>query len=169
MGRIQNTPEGLLDLLGSKVGGRYPDVISDSAVPTVSLNGLLRGRRIATAVANSLTSAVNDSAELTVPEGEVWEVFAIDSIVSATAAAQLTNIRIQLENLANSADPQEIIIVANHVAPVGSAAVHAMAGTTIYDEPLVLPAGTLIKAIVSDTVHAGLLWSFHVGHYKLQQ
>ena len=169
MGRINNTPEGLLDLVGNKVGGRPPTQLSDTGVATVQLNGLLRSRRIATAVANALTAAIGDSAEIRVPDGEVWEIFAVDSMVSADSVGDQCRVRIQLEDLANSEDPQEIIIINEGTLDAALNGGALIVSTCYFSEPIVVPAGTLIKAVVADTSDGTLLWSFHVGHYKLVQ
>lgn len=73
---VQALPEGLLDVLGVKNAGRYPDELAGSIVGTLDLAELFNMQRYQLVVesALSLTGVGSTLTALTVPTNEIWWV-----------------------------------------------------------------------------------------------
>ncbi len=87
MARPLNTvPRALLDLLGLKTGGTNPLGLGDELEPTLEIADLYKMSRVEhTGVTSALLQDRGDSAELLVPENEVWFLWAL----SANAGSSL--------------------------------------------------------------------------------
>lgn len=111
---INSVPEGLLDILGVKNQGRYPDTLSETVFGTLDLFELYAAQRIQYAVESgaplTLTGVAATTCALTVPTNEIWWVRSY-AWVGTLGAGMTAKIRVWagLPNLAgNSADDSEV-------------------------------------------------------------
>lgn len=109
---INAIPEGLLDILGVKNQGRYPDTLSETVFGTLELLPLYSIQRLqyANEAALTLTGTATTFCALAVPANEIWWVKAY-AWVGTLGAGMTAKIRVfaGIPNLAgNSADDSEV-------------------------------------------------------------
>lgn len=88
MGMINRVPKGLLGVLDAKTLGRTPEDLAPVVTGVMDLTAYYENDIPQTIVSASdaAVAAVGDFAPITVPEGELWLVYAVSSIVAAQAA-----------------------------------------------------------------------------------
>lgn len=169
MPRLFRTPEGLLDLIGQRVGGTYPKEVSEVVVPTLDVGDLLAGRLLAVETAPSLTSNLGDTVTLTVPDNEVWVLLSVNfEFVTALNSNRLA-VAIGVRNLPGSNDPINLAYV--HSYDFRNNAVQGVTSRVSPPSnlpiPLALSPGTDIVGEVWDTNQAGMAWTIHASVQKL--
>jgi len=170
VGIVQRTPEGLLDLVGTSVGGRYPTGFSDTVAPTLDISELLRGRILANeGQIVAADSSLGATATITVPEGQVWLLYNVSVTCVRGTATQRVAYKIILRNLPGSTAPaNEVPLLQTQMPAVANQATAEIGFTHNLPQLVALPAGAVIEAEVTDTTTNGLNWSLLVGLFKLK-
>jgi hypothetical protein len=104
--KTSNFPQGLLALLDAKSMGQTPSEVADSYAPTLECRELfLLNRQVF--IGSTNTAAVNNTtvrfAELTVPPGELWYVWAFDVQSASMGAGQALRMVGQIANTSANA------------------------------------------------------------------
>lgn len=168
MGKLFRTPEGFLDLTGQRVGGRYPQEVSDVVAPTLDISAIVGGRLLAVETGASLTSGIGDNIQLTVPDNEVWLLRGVSfEFLRDTNAAYRLEIGVRLTNLGSSSDPANQAYIFAHFFPSGLDVNSNPAEGTTFDRPFALPPGSIIEAVVLDENNTNRSWSLHALIEKL--
>ena len=104
MGVINEIPEGFLDLIKAKVGGRPPTVLSDNVAPVIDMSPFYLARNLSVETYSQLTT-VNSFESIQVPPGEVWFLFNASFSYSTIASTNRVHAHLELDRLPNADDP----------------------------------------------------------------
>ena len=168
-GKLYKTPDGFLDLTGQRVGGQYPTDVSGVAVPTIDILNMLGGRKIAAATAPSLTSAVGDTADITVPDNETWLLLAVSTTFGPGANnSERIDLSVDLVNLPGSEDPINFVSLLTHAGVTGINASRVERAAVPLPIPIALPAGAIVRGYVTDQSVANLAWAVKALYYRLE-
>ena len=169
MGFLFKTPDGFLDLTGQRVGGKYPNQVSDVAAPIVDITNLLAGRKIATETAPSLTSALGDQADITVPDNQTWILLFVSTVFGPGANnSERVDIDVRLTNLPGSSDPTNYVSLMEHLGTTGVQALRLELASQPLPVPIALPAGAIIRGEIVDFSVNNLPWAVKAGFYRLE-
>lgn len=98
MSKINTTPVGLQDFLGSKNFGRNPSELGQVVSPSLDLKPFLGVYEQRLARATDLRTGVGVCCSLTVPEGEAWYLIAVSARIDGAVAAANYRLAITLES-----------------------------------------------------------------------
>jgi len=168
MGVLYRTPEGFLDLTGQRVGGKYPQAVSDAAVPVLDVTGLLNGRLLASEGGISLSTNVGDEVSVTVPDNEVWLVLSVGVEFDVVSIGFDAVFKLYLRSLPGSTAPSNKFLLGAIDYGLNKLDATAILGDAILlPQPVCVPAGAEIVAEVSDSNNAGPTWALQIGLAKM--
>lgn len=100
MGAVNRYPQGLLGLLSAKTDGKTPDQASETLSPTLDLTPFyLSGISLSIAEASESGSTIGTFADIEVPTGETWMVYAIESRMTAVTAGDTGHVAPEMYNV----------------------------------------------------------------------
>lgn len=140
MSTINRVPWGLQDVLGNTNFGDNPSVLAKTTVPTYRIDRHLKFELLTNAVASGALTNTTDTIDITVPDGEVWELIQVSSRVSGVATTELYQLTILLTALNSSNDHFVATTRKTDSTQIGSAAIWNPP-----DQPLI-GGGTVLKS-----------------------
>ena len=148
---VQQQPYGLLSLLGAKGTGAAPANYANTVQTVVDARSfyelsLLAGRVQDTAAATN----VGDTAEITVPAGEIYAVKAAGIIASAFTGAIAFPVRLRLTAIVDPANTP----CAPDVIGTVNAANDQISGGEVFAQPFLLPPGGRLVATLGTDLGA---------------
>lgn len=142
MGTIARRPAGLLDLLLAQQSGKNPSELSDTVIPVLDLGMYYDQERIQVAEETRTASAVGNSDEITVPQGESWKVLNVSCRMTHNTIGAI--IRVGLFITATGSD-FVMLTEGKGGTAVGAGDIFSVASNL---NGLVLPPGSQLGALV---------------------
>lgn len=157
MGIINQIPEGFLDLIKATTGGRNPTVLSDQVVPTVDMTPFYFPRSLSQRFYVGAFSAVGSDAFIEVPNGEIWNLLALDVSYVPVIAGQVIGYQVEIGQLPNAASPlNSVAIFDNDDISVAPGVPGSSVRSKTFPGGLLLPPGVTIRTTVTQSNIASL-------------
>lgn len=115
-GTIARRPAGLLDLLLTQQQGKNPAELGDLVLPVIDLSMFYGQERLEVNEATRTASAVGNSDEITVPQGESWGILN----VSARATFNTIGQKIKISLFASVGGSDFVMLAENSATAVGA-------------------------------------------------
>lgn len=148
MGVVNTTPTGLLDLLAAKTGGKMPGNMSETLQPVLSLDQFYKAKKLAQVNMPALsTSAVLANSTITVPDGELWEVFALSQSWLSVTGAEVIGTHWTFAQLPESAVPTNGQAVWAPDIKTATVAGLYISQALLFPTPMLLSAGCKITDV----------------------
>lgn len=147
---VQTYPLGFLSLLTAKVTGDTPRDLGGEVTPSLEMFEFFAAQLgLTSSSADSLAQTVAGSgATVTIPQGECWEIIAIQASAANGAAALDVQMHARVSPV-NSALPSVILATARATLSANVNGVHAIFAPS---RPLIFPPGTRVIAQLGGTV-----------------
>jgi len=154
---VNRQPRGVVELLNFNDLGEFPRSVADSISPSLEMGSfymLGRGLEVATGTAAAVTSPTAGAVVITIPQGEVWAIRAVNF--------RATNLEATAQNIAMSCLATQ---VSNAFVTLHSGRTSSINTTGVYNdgvafqEPLLIPSQYAIYFNV-DTCGVGLAAGF---------
>lgn len=167
MGDFFRTPVGLLDLLGTKVGGRYPKNVADSVATTIPIEGMILAGTLASEVKTLNTSTLGTSIVHEVPVGERWGLISVGCDHNTLLTTDLLSFGVQLTELPEGPSTLDRGNIAYFPGRV-SVALTLPTQSQLLPQTIWLAAGVKVTARVTESTAAALTWSNRIMFYRLR-
>lgn len=145
-------PEGFVDLLKIKAGGRFPQHLADDwLLPTFDLSAWYQDLQAVTVRATLVNNALGATVAIaTVPQGECWAIRQASIIGLSNAPAGITRLGAEIVYTDTNSNPIGVLVV----TPVGAGPDIIAAGQSI-NPPIILQPGQQLVGNSTTWVGAG--------------
>ena len=168
MGIINQIPDGFLDLIKAKTGGRNQTILSDSVAPIIDMTEFYKSRALTVKLLTLGVTFINTVSALTVPSNETWILVAASGEIFVNTVTDRIWWVVELGQLPNSLNPTDKVSILSNdpaTAPI-TAAGKLVTATTFPNGGIVLPPGATLGARVVDSNDTGRSIDFRFAVYQ---
>ena len=140
--RIQRVPVAFLDALGLIGSGANPDVVLNEVQGSVEMLELYLARLISNEATSSALTAVGDVADITVPDGQVWDLVSVQGGVSITTGSVGSGSEFGIGVVVDNAF---IRLFTHSTTPSAVGAGERSEGGAMVPKRIMLPPGTIVR------------------------